>query len=183
MLKQEWLRGSRRNQRGVRLALPDYDLSRVGVANRVASDMEDNLKAGDFVAVHISLPCTPWCTWHHIASSVSPDYASRVEAHRRRSRNMLKLTISMLRRLLPYGPRFRASFGWPRNPDGWNLRKCPEIRQLTQLLRHGCSIDSCAYGLRDRAGEPVRKPWRIQTNDSAFVNKVRKPPVPRTSSS
>ena len=85
---------------------------------------------------------------------------------------MLRLTISMLRRLLPYGPRFRVSFEWPRNSDRWNPQKCPEIRQLTRLLRHSCSIDGCAYGLRDRQGDPVKKPWRIQTNDSATMSKI-----------
>ena len=178
LLMQEWLRG---NRHGVRLALPDYDLSRAGVVNRVAYDMEDKHKAGDFVAVHISLPCTPWCTWHRIASSVGPDYAFRVEAQRKLSRNMLKLTISMLRRLLPYGPRFRVSFEWPRNSDGWNPRKCPEIRQLTQLatrMQH--------RRLRLRPARPSRR-TRTKTvahpDQRLRVREQGKPPVPRTSSS
>eukprot|EP00972_Heterocapsa_arctica_P082388 12141154-Heterocapsa_arctica.AAC.1 len=49
------------------------------------------------------------------------------------------------------------AFEWPRWSSGWAL---DIVRKLFGVLMYEGDFDGCAYGLQDRRGWALRKPWR-----------------------
>ena len=78
------------------------------------------------------------------------------------------------KRLIHHGiraARFQLSLGgdiaweWPRDNGGWNL---PRVRELWDELRSKdrlfvAKIDGCSYGLKSSRGNPIKKPWKVNT--------------------
>ena len=85
--------------------------------------------------------------------------APAAEDRQKESRSMLRLVIEMIRRL--QGPHFGCSFEWPDGCDGFNVKLCPEMKELSKLLPFEAKCHGCAYGLVDPSGNPIKKPWRL----------------------
>eukprot|EP00972_Heterocapsa_arctica_P022524 3312317-Heterocapsa_arctica.AAC.1 len=49
------------------------------------------------------------------------------------------------------------AFEWPRWSSGWSLNI---VRKRFGVLKYEGDFDGCAYGLQDRRGWALRKPWR-----------------------
>ena len=58
---------------------------------------------------------------------------------------------------LDWGFSFKVAFEWPRHIPAWNL---PEVQELRKFMMYECNFDG-AYGLQDKWGAKLRKPWRI----------------------
>ena len=65
---------------------------------------------------------------------------------------------------------------WPKDNESW---KTPEVRWfIRELEKRNVSvfdviIDGCMVGVVNREGLPMKKPWRIMTNDKEFVERMQ----------
>jgi hypothetical protein len=57
---------------------------------------------------------------------------------------------------------------WPRACEYWRNAAVLEFVQKHQLTF--ADFDGCMYELKDGAGVPIRKPWRLATNSPSLVN-------------
>ena len=56
----------RRNAQAIRLGLPLFDLSRPSIVMKLIESIQSRLQVGAKVFVWMSLPCSPWSSWHKI---------------------------------------------------------------------------------------------------------------------
>ena len=55
-----------------------------------------------------------------------------------------------------------VSFEWPKSSIGWGQPQVMEF--ITEFNLHEALCDGCAFGMVDKQGHPVLKPWRIATS-------------------
>ena len=87
-------------------------------------------------------------------------YARDLEKRRAVSRRMLSRFIYLAEIVLKQGGE--VSFEWPRFCTEWQL---PElINFIVNWDPYTCAVDGCAFGLKDKDGVPVKKPWQFITS-------------------
>ena len=117
----------------------------------------------------ISLPCSPWCSWQRVNQAVLHNYAEVLEEKRRES---LKLVERLQNILDQVHEEVEAYFEWPKGNEGWKQKK---VIELTEKLKYEVNFDGCAYDLKDSEGRPLKKPWKVVSNQekiTKFLNKV-----------
>ena len=77
---------------------------------------------------------------------------------------------------LQQDPELQIYFEWPHPSIGW--RQAPMEDLADYLDRHGipwlsCRVDGCNYGMKDEAGDFVKKQWSIKTTDERFHKAFR----------
>ena len=117
-----------------------------------------------------SIPCTAWSTWQHMALALyGKKYWYKLLRKRRHSRKILANYLRLAEVIISNGGR--VAFEWPRRASGWHL---PELQEF--IRKHGlyvCDFDGCSFGMNIE-GSPVRKMWRVITNDSRLACSLNK---------
>ena len=109
----------------------------------------------------VSITCTHY----------SPIQRLNVSQHGEKFMKKLKKKRKESRRMLGYAMQFaeacmdghgRVAFELPQESEIWNLPEWLEFEQRHNLKRAYC--DGCAFNLRSKSGQLVKKPWCIVTN-------------------
>ena len=83
---------------------------------------------------------------------------------------MIAVFLKVAREVKKYGGT--VSFEWPQHATGWSQ---PLVRQLiSELGLQTVNVDGCAVGVRARTGEPMLKPWRIETDCARLASRLEK---------
>ena len=62
------------------------------------------------------------------------------------------------------------SFEWPAHCHGW---KMPDLQDwFEESTSYHARFDGCRYGLRDKHGNPIKKPWAIMTSCRQLAAKL-----------
>ncbi len=130
------------------------------MVRNLAAQVEELHSRGFTIVVWASLPCTPWTTWAHVNQWLSPATAHAISAAQDASKRMIALLLSFLRRT-----RVGMVYEWPRHAIGWS---CKEVQQLRCLLKFWFVFDGCSYGICNRDGVLIKKPWATATNLAPF---------------
>ena len=62
------------------------------------------------------------------------------------------------------------SFEWPREATGWKLDVLQKFIERFKLMT--VHFDGCAFGLKSKKGNPIKKPWRIVTSSQTLVDSL-----------
>jgi len=114
-----------------------------------------------------ALPCTAWSSWQYVNHAANSATAEGIEQERAYSRKMIKVFVQFMKKVITEENvgKVYAACEWPRNASGWNTT---EMKGVHRLLPWRADFDGCTLGLESSAGEPLTKPWRIQTNMDAL---------------
>ena len=109
-----------------------------------------------------SIPYGPWSPWRQkmCRRRYGSSYATRLKAKRKTSRKLLANYIKVAERVLQNGGHI--AFEWPKHCEGWMLKELLQFVKKHNLYETRC--DGCAFGLKDKEGEPHLKTWRITTS-------------------
>lgn len=170
LLTAEW---QRRGFTAYRLGLPLFDLSDASTVRRTVGIMLLILKSGQKVWIWFSLPCTPWSSWQRVNTVEFPQSVDRLEAARNHSRCMLSYVLYVLKHLHTYveNGQLHVGFEWPRFSDGWQLQELEELGRTATLT---AEFDGCAYNLKAKTGQLLKKPWRVQTTSPIVAQSLVK---------
>lgn len=147
----------------IRLGLPEWDLRDPDRVSLVVARAVAASRMGFRIMVWASLPCTPWTAWQRVNVTLSDQNAERVARAQAESLGMVRQLARAVRKMKEAGVDVEIAFEWPRGASGW---KHPVVRRaLTEMgARWSCEFDGCRYQLKDDHGQPVMKPWRVNTS-------------------
>eukprot|EP00439_Symbiodinium_sp_Y106_P001694 s8914_g1.t1 len=125
--------------------------------------------------IWFSLPATKWCNWE-AANYNNTELKGKLETGRRKERRLLWEMNQFVKEALQQDPELQIYFEWPHPSIGW--RQAPMEDLADYLDRHGipwlsCRVDGCNYGMKDEAGDFVKKQWSIKTTDERFHKAFR----------
>ena len=115
----------------------------------------------------VSITCTHY----------SPTQRLNVSQHGEKSMKKLEKKRKESRRMLGYAMQFaeacmdshgRIAFELPQESEIWNLPEWLEFEQRRNLKRAYC--DGCAFNLRSKSGQLLKKPWCIVTTASVCIS-------------
>ena len=108
-----------------------------------------------------SIPCDSWSVWQRVnCKRYGKKFQKKLEKHGEKSLKILGNYIRCAEVILANGGH--CAFEWPKGCKGW---KIPELLQF--IKRHDLFIaepQGCAYGLRDKDGNPHLKTWLVATS-------------------
>ena len=123
--------------------------------------MYEARKEGYLLMLWIALPFSSWVTTESL-SGMKLATRKRMEQITTQNRWMLKLVTVLLKTLAREDVSCIACLEGPRDAIGC---KFPEVEKLRKIIPYEISFDGCAYELLDANGDPLYKPWTIQTNE------------------
>jgi hypothetical protein len=146
--------------------------------SREAVDLSDNAQLMRVIGeskrhpgchLHGSIPCTAWCTWHHVNCRTKGEHFTKKLAKRR------ELSMRPFGNFVKFAKVVREnggtiSFEWPRYCLGWAKQEVLDFVSSFDLT--SVSIDGCAFG-HSHNGQPIKKPWRIVTDHPALAENLR----------
>ena len=108
-----------------------------------------------------SIPCTSGSPWQYInRKRGGAAFTRRLARQLKESRRLFQSFSRRAELVLKLGGT--VSFEWPRHSTGW---KRPDVVAFfdahPEFLE--ANFDGCAVGLRSKAGNPIKKPWRVRT--------------------
>ena len=108
-----------------------------------------------------SIPCTSGSPWQSLnRKRGGAAFTRRLTRQLKESRRLFKSFSRRAELVLKLGGA--VSFEWPRHSTGW---KRPDVVAFfdahPEFLE--ANFDGCAVGLRSKAGNPIKKPWRVRT--------------------
>ena len=116
-------------------------------------------------ALHISMPCTPWCRLSELNMSKSENTKMLIIAARAKSYMMLVTLRNFLRQVKEICEPV-ISKEWPAGIGAWDLDVIKDIEK-DHGLKHQ-TFEGCKVGLRVTSGPEeglaMRKPWQIASN-------------------
>ena len=118
-----------------------------------------------------SIPCTGGTQWSYL------NWAKGSEQTRHKMNQHVKLFETMWESFTAVAPHIRNSgnlmaIEWPKRCRYWAF---PQV--VAQIQQYGlvpADVDGCAYGLQNRDGRPMRKPWRIYTDCNELAYRLPK---------
>ena len=118
-----------------------------------------------------SLPCTPWSTWQYMAIHIHGDpYARKLNRQKAESLSLLANFVELAREVRKNGGH--VSFEWPRHATGWMQ---PQVMSMiTEFQMYEATFDGCRFGLTDKDGQPIKKPWRVVTTCPTLASELNK---------
>jgi len=163
-----------------RFGLPQYNLLEENNILLI-NELMDELQRRDFTPiVWGSIPCSPWCSWQRVNCATIEGHPEKLKAQREES---LKL-VDNFKKIIEHADQnkcicphqgeeepARFYFEWPRFNDGW---KQPALQELAQLLPATAIFDGCAYDLYDEKGKPLKKEWKVISNDEDFPKRMNR---------
>ena len=150
----------------IRVGLPNHNFEKTEVVEAILNIAEKMTTKGFKIIFWFSIPCSPWCSWQRVNLKVVPNFEENLQVKREEA---LKLVRS-IKEVLKF-KQAEAFFEWPKNNDGW---KVDEIKETLKDLKFAAEIDGCAYNLKTPEGRPMRKQWRIVSNQSRIKDYLYK---------
>ena len=63
-----------------------------------------------------------------------------------------------------------VTFEWPTHCEGWNRDDVKAFFEKHRDKFKEVRFDGCAVGVKDRKGNPIRKPWKLMTTSQSIVD-------------
>ena len=63
-----------------------------------------------------------------------------------------------------------VTFEWPTHCEGWNRDDVKTFFEKHRDKFKEVRFDGCAVGVKDRKGNPIRKPWKLMTTSQSIVD-------------
>ena len=137
--------------------------------NDMCLQLDNQLNNESKVGLWGSIPCTVWSMWQEMAvHRFGAKYAAKLAARRLRSRVMLKHFIRSAEIVINKGGLI--AFEWPRHCKGWLLKELQNFITKHNLIEALC--DGCAFNMKNEAGDPILKPWRVITNSERLARNL-----------
>ena len=98
-------------------------------------------------ALHIwcALPCTSWCSWHHVhCAKLGSVFSAELLFRRKRSFKLVAIPLDLM--LLGCERGGGAHFEWPRHCMGW--KQFPVRKVLSVLSMEIADLDGCCFCVR-----------------------------------
>ena len=109
-----------------------------------------------------ALPCTMWSTWQYINEAKGGEpFRNRLGGDREASKRMVAQYEDKADQVAQQGGR--QAFEWPRWCTGWK-----ETRRWQYIADRDLWVvdfDGCMLGMKNEKGQPVKKMWRVATDD------------------
>ena len=116
-----------------------------------------------------SLPCTVWSAWQFMSVKRHGDpYLAKLVERRAQSLALLANFITVAREVRKRGGH--VSFELPRYATGW-LRS-EVIKMISEFNMFEATFDGCRFGLTDKKGNPIKKPWRVVTTCQTLASEL-----------
>ena len=113
-----------------------------------------------------ALPCFPWSTWQYVNMAKHGEaYRNKLGGEREISRRMVDEYIRKAEKIIDRGGR--VAFEWPRFCTGWRSTRMWEYAIARDMWI--VDFDGCMVGMRNRHGQPIKKMWRVITNDEVLA--------------
>ena len=101
------------------------------------------------------------CRWHSVNfAKLGKKFRAVVFEERRLSLTLLESFFKHAALVEELGGTW--SFEWPRGSYGWSIEKFQNW--LSNRKVHYGIFDGCMFGVKSKAGRPIRKPWKVATN-------------------
>ena len=121
------------------------------------------------ISMHASIPCTPWSVWQNMAiHRYGQRYIDKLEQKRKQSLIMLRHCFMIARVVIEGGGHF--SFEWPRFCSGW--LRCELLEFIVEFDLSSAVFDGCSFGLVDKTGTAIKKPWRMVTTSKTLAHNL-----------
>ena len=118
-----------------------------------------------------SLPCTVWSAWQFMSVKRHGEpYLAKLVERRARSLALLANFITVAREVRKHGGH--VSFEWPRYATGWMRSEI--INMISEFNMFEATFDGCRFGLTDKKGNPIKKPWRVVTTCQTLASELNK---------
>ena len=117
-----------------------------------------------------ALPCTMWSTWQYINEAKGGEpFRNRLGGDREASKRMVAQYEDKADQIAQQGGR--QAFEWPRWCTGWK-----ETRRWQYIADRDLWVvdfDGCMLGMKNEKGQPVKKMWRVATDDPELAITLR----------
>ena len=118
-------------------------------------------------SIHASIPCSPWSSWVKMnLHKLGKPFRIKLLKKREESLLLLHHFKIVAREVIQNGGS--ASFEWPRYCTGWQLKELTSF--LSKFGFQKVDFDGCAFGLKSKKGNFIKKPWTIATTSSRLIN-------------
>jgi hypothetical protein len=97
-----------------------------------------------------------------------PNYAQRLENQRAESLALVANFVRLAREVRKHGGH--VSFEWPRYATGWMRSEI--INLISEFNMFEATFDGCRFGLTDKKGNPIKKPWRVVTTCQTLASEL-----------
>jgi len=155
--------------RALRLTASSHKLGIVDGNSRAEADIRQLHDEGFAIHLWASLPCGPWSLWTTMnLHRLGPEFRKRL--HERRAESF-EIMLQFMR-LAEIVESFNGtwSYEWPAYCFGWKIE--PLRQWFAERSSYHCRFDGCRFGLTDRRGNPVRKPWAIMTSSITLARSL-----------
>ena len=117
--------------------------------------------------IWVSIPCTGGSAWQRYNLAYgTPSTKDKVKGHRE-TFDLLWANLVRLMQELRENQCFIA-IEWPRGCSYWLLSRVKSfVSKYTPTIVH---LDGCMFGLKDRDGGHIRKPWKVVTNLNTLLD-------------
>jgi len=123
------------------------------------------------VDIFASLPCTPWCQWHHINEKKIEGFSEKLALQRRDSFAMLANLVRLVAFVKNRFRSFSVSKEWPKSATGWIEKKV--IKALKAMgLRFEEVIHGCSFDVQNSKGDYLLKPWLIKSTSEQLCTSL-----------
>ena len=134
------------------------------IRNEVIQAIESSTAQPCPVLIWISIPCTGGTTWSYV--NLQHESAKlKVEYHRHVFEKIWSSMVDFLNLIRHLSPKIAIE--WPAHCIYWKFDRVEKFCGKHQLIR--VTFDGCMVGIVNKEGEPIKKPWAIQTDCDSIV--------------
>ena len=126
------------------------------------------------VLLWVAIPCTGGCQLQNINMTKGPTTVAKIEQHRADMKLMWDNLIPVAEANRRRGGRIAIE--WPSENDYWRLDYVQDFVAKFGLYKAKCQ--GCAFGLCNKHGQPILKPWTIATDDPHLAAEMEKGKCP-----
>ena len=138
--------------------------NRMDIRNEVIRAIESSTAQPCPVLIWISIPCTGGTTWSYV--NLQHESAKlKVEYHRHVFEKIWSSMVDFINLIRHLSPKIAIE--WPAHCIYWKFDRVEKFCGKHQLIR--VTFDGCMVGIVNKEGEPIKKPWAIQTDCDSIV--------------
>ena len=149
----------------VRLCKEMYDLEDPDTISQVTSQ----LKCGGPANLWGAIPCTTGSPWQRLnlfrgGAQFRKKWRKQVKESKR-----LFAGFAETAEVILVDEKGDVTFEWPTHCEGWNRDDVKAFFEKHRDKFKEVRFDGCAVGVKDRKGNPIRKPWKLMTTSQSIV--------------
>ena len=150
----------------VRLCKEMYDLEDPDTISQVTSQ----LKCGGPANLWGAIPCTTGSPWQRLnlfrgGAQFRKKWKKQVKESKR-----LFAGFAEAAEVILLDEKGDVTFEWPTHCEGWNRDDVKTFFEKHRDKFKEVRFDGCAVGVKDRKGNPIRKPWKLMTTSQSIVD-------------